>query len=251
VSEASGTEERALENIFRFASFEADRDRYQLRHRGRRVKVERIPLELLFLLLEHHGKVVTREQIMERLWGSNQLLDAERSTNTAIRKVRRALKDHPRHPRYVETVVGKGYRFVGPRAEGAEDAISPAGVVPGPEPAGLAEASGQEVTLREFALELQGEMAALSCEILCGGLPLGRIQLASLRSPYKISMPLDMEDRLLMKLLAIDVSLAPEASQSLRSLCVSLLQAGIPMRTEEPLPRDRGTGRAAAVASVA
>jgi DNA-binding winged helix-turn-helix (wHTH) protein len=97
-----------LDNVFRFASFEADRARYQLRSGNRTIKLERIPLELLFLLLEHRGKLVNREEIVARLWCDDSFLDTECSINTAVRKIRKALGDDPRHPRFLETVVGKG-----------------------------------------------------------------------------------------------------------------------------------------------
>lgn len=97
-----------MDNVFRFASFEADRARYQLRSGNRTIKLERIPLELLFLLLEHRGKLVNREEIVARLWCDDSFLDTECSINTAVRKIRKALGDDPRHPRFLETVVGKG-----------------------------------------------------------------------------------------------------------------------------------------------
>ena len=90
-----------MENVFRFARFEADRERYQLRSGSRTIKLERIPLELLFLLLEHREKLVSREQIVARLWCDESFMDTERSINTAVRKIRRALGDDPRHPRFV------------------------------------------------------------------------------------------------------------------------------------------------------
>src|SRR5215468_7111522 len=101
-----------LDNIFRFARFEANRQQYQLWCGNRPIKLERLPLELLFLLLENRGKLVTRTQIVGKLWGDNVFLDTERSINTAVRKIRKALDDDSRHPQFVETVVGRGYRFV-------------------------------------------------------------------------------------------------------------------------------------------
>lgn len=71
-------------------------------------------MELLFLLTEGQGRLVGREEIVERLWGKDFFFDAERGINNAIRKIRAALNDNPERPRFVETVVGKGYRFIGP-----------------------------------------------------------------------------------------------------------------------------------------
>jgi DNA-binding winged helix-turn-helix (wHTH) protein len=70
-------------------------------------------MELLILLAEKDGDVVSREEIVERLWGKDVFLDTEHGINTAIRKIRQALRDDPDNPRFLQTVTGKGYRFVG------------------------------------------------------------------------------------------------------------------------------------------
>jgi len=92
--------------------FELDRGVYELRRSGRAVKVERIPMELLLLLVEHHGQLVTREQIIARIWGKDVFLDADTSINSAIRKIRKVLKDDPEQPKFIQTVTGRGYRFI-------------------------------------------------------------------------------------------------------------------------------------------
>jgi TolB-like protein/tetratricopeptide (TPR) repeat protein len=71
-------------------------------------------MELLLLLLERRGELVTRPEIVGRLWGNEVFLDVESSINTAVLKLRRALKDNPRHPTFIQTVGGRGYRFTGP-----------------------------------------------------------------------------------------------------------------------------------------
>jgi TolB-like protein/DNA-binding winged helix-turn-helix (wHTH) protein/Tfp pilus assembly protein PilF len=76
--------------------------------------MEKLPMELLILLLERHGELVSRDEIAQRLWGKDVFLDVEHGINVAIRKVRTALRDDPEKPRFVETVVGKGYRFAAP-----------------------------------------------------------------------------------------------------------------------------------------
>jgi TolB-like protein/DNA-binding winged helix-turn-helix (wHTH) protein/Flp pilus assembly protein TadD len=98
----------------RFHDFELDRDRFELRRGRHRIRLERKPMELLILLTEAQGQLVAREAIIERVWGKDLFFDAERGINNAIRKIRAALNDSPEHPRFVETVVGKGYRFIGP-----------------------------------------------------------------------------------------------------------------------------------------
>jgi pimeloyl-ACP methyl ester carboxylesterase/DNA-binding winged helix-turn-helix (wHTH) protein len=98
--------------IFRFADFELDRNAYELRSEGRPVKLERIPLDLLFLLIDRHDQLVTREEILERIWGKEVFLDADSAINSAVRKIRRALHDDPEVPRFVATVPTRGYRFI-------------------------------------------------------------------------------------------------------------------------------------------
>lgn len=92
--------------------FELDLRAYELRRAGRTLKLERIPMELLLLLLEHRGELVTREQIVERIWGKEVFLDTDNSINAAIRKLRQTLGDNAEQPRYVQTITGRGYRFM-------------------------------------------------------------------------------------------------------------------------------------------
>src|ERR1700756_336194 len=103
----------------RFWDFELDPAQFELRRAGHRVRLERKPLELLILLVEKRGELVSREEIIERVWGKDFFFDAERGINNAIRKIRSALNDDSEEPHYVETVVGKGFRFLAPR-EGRE-----------------------------------------------------------------------------------------------------------------------------------
>ncbi|HLK33872.1 MAG TPA: winged helix-turn-helix domain-containing protein, partial [Terriglobales bacterium] len=96
---------------------ELDVRAYQLRRARRVLKLEPTPMELLLFLVERRGELVTRDQIVERLWGKDVFLDTDNSINGAIRKIRRVLKDDPERPRFVETVSGKGYRFIAPVGE--------------------------------------------------------------------------------------------------------------------------------------
>ena len=94
--------------------FELDLRPRRLRHVGRVLKLERIPLEILFQLLERPGEIVTREEIVARVWGNDVFLDTDNSIRGAIRKVRSVLKDDPEAPRFIQTVTGRGYRFIAP-----------------------------------------------------------------------------------------------------------------------------------------
>jgi eukaryotic-like serine/threonine-protein kinase len=97
--------------------FELDTRTYVLRRSGRPLKLERIPMEILLMLLERAGELVTREEIAERVWGKNVFVDTANSINSAIRKIRLVLRDDPDQPRYVQTVVGRGYLFLASQIE--------------------------------------------------------------------------------------------------------------------------------------
>ena len=112
MSEIAGGEEpagaAAGRAVFRFGDFELDVGRYELRRLGNPVKVEKLPFELLRLLVEREGLLVTREEIAARLWDRTHGLDVEQGINTAVRKARQALEPSPE---LLGTVVGRGYRF--------------------------------------------------------------------------------------------------------------------------------------------
>jgi len=104
-------------DLVRFEDFELDLRSYQVRRSSRTLRLERIPMEVLFLLVERRGQLVTREEIIEKIWGKNAFLDTDNAINTAIRKIRQILKDDPEQPRFVQTVTGRGYRFIAQVAE--------------------------------------------------------------------------------------------------------------------------------------
>src|SRR5580700_523032 len=93
---------------------EVDLGRYELRRFGQRIKIEKKPMELLIFLIGRREQMVSREEIVKKLWRSDLFIDTEPNINNIVRKIRTALGDDPGKPRFLETVVGKGYRFVGP-----------------------------------------------------------------------------------------------------------------------------------------
>ena len=97
-----------------FDDFVLDFGRFQLSRSGRPVRLEGLPLQLLMFLIDQRGQLVSREQISDVLWGKDVFVDVETGINTAIRKVRQALDDDSDQPRYLQTVVGRGYRFIAP-----------------------------------------------------------------------------------------------------------------------------------------
>ena len=93
---------------------ELDLGRYELRRQGRRVKLEKKPMELLIFLVSRREQLVSRREIVGKLWGSDLFIDTEPNINNIVRKIRTALGDDGVKPRFLETIVGKGYRFIGP-----------------------------------------------------------------------------------------------------------------------------------------
>jgi TolB-like protein/DNA-binding winged helix-turn-helix (wHTH) protein/Flp pilus assembly protein TadD len=97
---------------FRFRDFALDVGAYELRRNGHPVRLERQPMDLLILLVGRRGQLVSRSEIVDALWGKDVFVDVENGVNTAIRKLRQALRDSPEAPTFIETVPGKGYRFI-------------------------------------------------------------------------------------------------------------------------------------------
>ena len=95
-----------------FDDFQVDFARFQLSRQGKPLRLEGLPLQLLMFLVENAGQLITRDQIAAALWSSDVFVDVDQGINTAIRKVRRALGDDADQPQYLQTVVGRGYRFV-------------------------------------------------------------------------------------------------------------------------------------------
>jgi DNA-binding winged helix-turn-helix (wHTH) protein len=229
-----------LDNIFRFARFEVDRERYQLRRGTSALKLERIPLEILFLLLEHSGKLVPRAQIVAKLWGDDVFVDTERSINTAIRKIRKVLGDDPHRPQFIETIVGKGYRFIVPlipeneiRNPHREIQSGATSVADG------TNRKGNEIRLRRFSVENTGGTPVLTCDVIVGNISLGQLPLLELDLPADVTLPLKAEDRLLLKLHGMRVTLTAKAVQALHAFSISILQSGLRTRLTDSPPSQR------------
>src|SRR5258708_39458839 len=110
-----------------FGVFEVDGRAAELRKRGVRIKLQEQPFQILCLLLDHSGEVVTREELRQKLWPAHTFVDFDRSLNKAMTKLRSALGDSAESPRYVETIPRHGYRFLAPvhdHHEGTEATFS-------------------------------------------------------------------------------------------------------------------------------
>jgi DNA-binding winged helix-turn-helix (wHTH) protein len=99
---------------YRFGAFEADAATGELRRQGLRVKLNAQPFQVLLMLLERPGDLVTREEISRRLWPDGTFVDSDHGVNSAVNRIREALGDTANNPRFVETLARRGYRFVAP-----------------------------------------------------------------------------------------------------------------------------------------
>src|SRR6266852_2018209 len=104
-------------NSLRFGVFEFDLRSGELRKHGIRIKLQDQPCQILAILLEHRGEMVTREELQHRLWPSDTYVDFDHSLNTAVMRLREALSDSSENPRFIETLPRRGYRFVAPVEE--------------------------------------------------------------------------------------------------------------------------------------
>lgn len=127
----------------RFGVFELDLRAAELRKRGIRIKLQEQPFQILSLLLEHPGEVVTREELRQKLWPAQTFVDFDRSLNKAMTKLRSALGDSAESPRYVETIPRHGYRFLAPvRSHHKEHASNAGGAESGNGRAGVSRQNG-------------------------------------------------------------------------------------------------------------
>jgi TolB-like protein/DNA-binding winged helix-turn-helix (wHTH) protein/Tfp pilus assembly protein PilF len=116
--------------LVRFGVFEADLDSCELRKQGHKLRLQAQPCQVLKLLLEHPGEVITREEFRKRLWPEDTFVDFDHSLNTAMRRLREVLNDSPDNAIFIETLQRRGYRFIAPVTpvrplEPAAEAVSP------------------------------------------------------------------------------------------------------------------------------
>jgi len=101
-------------SLIRFGEFELDEQTFELRKRGAPVRIQQQPARVLALLLSHQGRMVTRDQIRNTVWGQDTFVDFEQGLNFCIRQIRLALNDQAEKPLFIETLPRLGYRFVAP-----------------------------------------------------------------------------------------------------------------------------------------
>ena len=121
-----------LAGVVRFGVYEVDPHTGELRRNGVKVKLQEQPFQVLTMLLERPGEVISREEMQRRLWPADTFVDFDHSLNAAIKRLRDALRDSADNPRFVETLARRGYRFVAPVA-GALPSIGTAEIRTAPE----------------------------------------------------------------------------------------------------------------------
>ena len=136
--------------IVQFGLFELDLDAAELRKSGIRIKLQEQPFQILSMLLERPGAVITREELQKKLWPGDTFVDFDLSLNSAVKKLRQALNDDSENPRFVETLYRRGYRFIGslnasPAANGGALEVAPSAEAAALEP-GLAPATSAPST---------------------------------------------------------------------------------------------------------
>lgn len=114
MSESSTERSNRHTGPLRFGVFEAEPSSGELRRNGLKVKLQEQPFQVLMVLLERPGEVVTREELRQRLWPDNTFVDFDHGLNTAINKLRDTLGDKAANPRFIETLPKRGYRFIAP-----------------------------------------------------------------------------------------------------------------------------------------
>src|SRR5271168_1776804 len=152
----------------RFGVYELDLHAGVLRKNGMRIRCQEQPLQVLAALLEHPGELVCREDLRRRVWPEDTFVDFDHALNTAVKKIRAALNDDADFPRYIETVPRRGYRFVAPVTEEANQAVGT--------PAPTAFTQGvqsiqieNESDLQEEPFQLRWLMVSLAIAAMAGG----------------------------------------------------------------------------------
>ena len=100
-------------DVVRFSAYEVHLRACELYRAGRKIRLQVQPFHVLAILLEHPGEVVAREELQKRLWPADTFVDFDHSLNTAVKKLRQALSDDKKKPRFIETLPKRGYRFIG------------------------------------------------------------------------------------------------------------------------------------------
>ena len=149
--------------IVRFREFELDLRTGELRTNGHRLILQEKPFQLLTALLERPGEMVSREELIERLWPAGTFIDFDLGLNKAVNRLREALNDSAEHPHFIETFPKRGYRFVATvTGNGAGPAEPPRVDVPATENSVVGQPAAKSLSSRRFVLPL-GVVLSVAC----------------------------------------------------------------------------------------
>ncbi len=193
--------------ILSFGEYEADLRSGELRRLGQRLKLQEKPFQVLAALLQHPGELVTREQLRQSLWPADTFVDFEHGLNTAVNKVREALRDSANRPRFIETLPRRGYRFIG--------AVSSSASLPNP----TAEQERQPAAPR----------SAFTEELPKAPRSAARILLLLIEAGYLISYIAALHYLLWVRMLA-RFSFGPVQAITITSSIILWCAMGVPMR---------------------
>lgn len=133
--------ENESQQVFRFATFEVDASTGEVRRQGTRIKLQDKPYQVLLLLLERAGGLVTRDELRQRLWLADTFVDSGAGLSTALNKSRAALCDSAENPLFIETISRQGYRFIAPLIQDAALNANPEDAAARSAPEGVAGSS--------------------------------------------------------------------------------------------------------------
>jgi cholera toxin transcriptional activator len=197
-------------SIIRFAEYEADLRSGELRRQGHRLKLQDKPFQVLAALLQRPGELVTREELRQSLWAADTFVDFEHGLNTAVNKVREALRDSANNPRFIETLPRRGYRFIGP--------INNSGEVQ----AALPSQVGTESAAADVS-------AAETSELPTAPRPAARGLLLLIEGSYLVSYIAALHYLIWVRMLA-RFSFGPAQSFTIASLIIVWCALGLPLR---------------------
>ena len=179
-------DDHQLRGALRFGVFELDLQAGQLRKHGLRVRLQEQPFQVLAILLDHHGEVVTREELRKKLWSADTFVDFDHGLNKAINKIREALGDSAASPRFVETVSRRGYRFLAD-VKVAEAPIRGSGLGNQPQPRGEAREPGDPASkpavLKRLALSPAWKIAVFILVLLMASIAAWKLYFSNRPSP--------------------------------------------------------------------
>jgi len=206
--------------VIRFAEYEADLRSGELWRQGHRLKLQDKPFQVLAALLQKPGELVTREELRLSLWAADTFVDFEHGLNTAVNKVREALRDSANNPRFIETLPRRGYRFIGPiNNSDKSETVSPP----------QAETQRAASLPNPSATQIPAESASNKPDLPTAPRPAARGLLLLIEGAYLVSYVAALHYLIWVRMLA-RFSFGPAQAFTIASLIVLWCALGLPLR---------------------